>query len=394
MNAHTFRIVPTVALLLAIGLSWAGDAHGERPGRRFQSRLGNVWGMSGRAYATEFDTTPDVRFATDEMQEAEERAVEGVEVAEANATAEALGGGRLASRSSGSWRADNEEDLGASVVGYDRSLRSASRTTAGLFEEDYVFVDDEPWTWQILPEGLIFKPFLADTKASRFAAHIINLQGQGWMWEGVLGTQVGLLRYGNNDPIRPVGFQVDAEGSASVRLDIPDDVDVTSVDFRGGIPVTFGWGRHRTRIGYYHLSSHLGDEFLIKNPGFNRLNYARDVLYLGHAVFLTPKLRVYGQVGWAFYTDVAEEWEFQVGLEYAPVGPTGIYGAPFFAINGDSRQEVNFGGSLTVEAGWAWVGETGRMLRTGLLYFNGESNQYSFYDEFEQQIGFGLWYDF
>lgn len=377
MNAYCQRILLVCCSLLAIGLSWAEDVRGERPNRRFQTRLGHVWGMSGRVHPSELDGADEIRFATDALSEAEERA-----------TGEPLPG------SEGSSEADSVVDRGTTPAGYGYYLRSASRATSELFDEADLVTDDEPWTWQILPEGLIFRPFLADTKASRFAAHIINLEGQGWMWEGVLGTQVGLLRYGNNDPIRPVGFQVDAEGAAHVRLDIPENVDVNAVDFRGGIPVTFGWGRHRTRVGYYHLSSHLGDEFLLRNPGFNRLNYARDVLYVGHAVYLTPLLRVYGQVGWAFYTDVAKEWEFLAGIEYAPCGPTGVYGAPFFAINGHSRQEVNFGGSLTVEAGWAWVGETGRMLRTGLLYYNGESNQYSFYDDFEQQIGFGLWYDF
>ena len=33
------------------------------------------------------------------------------------------------------------------------------------------------------------------------------------------------------------------------------------------------------------------------------------------------------------------------------------------------------------------------MLRTGLFYYNGESNQFSFFDEHEEQIGFGVWYD-
>ncbi len=377
MSAYCQCILLVCCSLLALGLSWAEDVRGERPNRRLQTRLGHVWGMSVRVYPTELNGTDEIRFASDELSGMEERA-----------TGESLSG------SGGRGEAESAAEQGTTQAGFGSYLRSASRTPSELLVEAYIPADDEPWTWQILPEGLIFRPFLADTKASRFAAHIIHLDGQGWLWEGVLGTQVGLLRYGNNDPIRPVGIQVDAEGAAHVRLDIPENVDVNAVDFRGGIPVTFGWGRHRTRVGYYHLSSHLGDEFLLRNPGFNRLNYARDVLYLGHAVNLTPLLRVYGQVGWAFYTDVAEEWEFQVGLEYAPAGPTGVHGAPFFAINGHSRQEVNFGGSLTVEAGWAWVGETGRMLRSGLLYYNGESNQYSFYDDFEQQIGFGLWYDF
>ena len=63
-------------------------------------------------------------------------------------------------------------------------------------------------------------------------------------------------------------------------------------------------------------------------------------------------------------------------------------------MNGHLREEVNFSGAFTFEAGWAWRGAAANMLRTGLFYYNGESNQFSFFDEHEEQIGYGLWYDF
>ena len=254
---------------------------------------------------------------------------------------------------------------------------------------------DEPRTWQVFPQGLIYRSYLAGTKEPRFSAHVFNLQDQGGVFEGILGTRVGLLRFGTLDPFWPEGWQIDAEGAAHVRIDLPDGVDVQAVDFRAGLPLTFGRGPHRTKFAYYHLSSHLGDEFMLKNPGIQRLNYSRDVLVLGHSVYLlSNQLRLYAEAGWAFYSDVSEPWEFQFGIGFAPPGPTGVLGAPFWAINGQLRQEVNFGGAVTVEAGWAWRGsQKPAMLRTGFFYYNGESNQFSFSDEHEQQIGFGLWYD-
>src|SRR5690606_32825680 len=102
------------------------------------------------------------------------------------------------------------------------------------------------------------------------------------------GSRVGLLRYGTRDLNFPTGIQLDVEGSAQLRLDIPTDVDLRSVDFRGGLPLTFGHGRHRTKIALYHLSSHVGDEFLLKHPSFHRVNYSRDALVLGHAIYLNP----------------------------------------------------------------------------------------------------------
>jgi hypothetical protein len=215
------------------------------------------------------------------------------------------------------------------------------------------------------------------------------------LWNGTVGARLGIFRYGTTDYILPDGWQLDVEGAAQVRLDIPEDVDVRSVDFRCGVPLTYGMGAHRFKTGYYHLSSHLGDEFVYKNPYYNRLNFARDVLLLGYSYYATPNLRLYGEAGWAFYSIVSEPWEFQFGLDYAPSYRTGPRGAPFFAVNGHIREELNFSGNFTAQAGWAWRADNGpQLLRVGVQYFNGLSNQYSFAFDHEETIGVGIWYDF
>lgn len=252
----------------------------------------------------------------------------------------------------------------------------------------------DAWSHQLLPDGLIFDNYLAGTKESRLALHLVDSRGDSKLFDGILGARIGIWRYGSTDVFRPEGWQLDVEGSGQVRLDMPEDRDVRSVDFRAGVPITYGVGKHRVKFGYYHLSSHVGDEYLLKNFGFNRQNYSRDVLILGYSYYITQQLRAYAEAGWAFYSDISLPWEFQFGLDYAPCGPTGLRGAPFWAMNVQLREEVNFGGAFTFEAGWAWRGDDANMLRTGLFYFNGESNQYSFWDEHEEQIGFGLWYDF
>lgn len=253
----------------------------------------------------------------------------------------------------------------------------------------------EPWSWQLMPSSLIYKAYLAGLKESRLASQHTYIKDQGWSWDAVLGARVGLLRYGNQDPIRPDGFQLDIEGSAQPRLDVPDDVNLQAADFRAGLPLTWGNGPFRTKVAYYHLSSHVGDEFLLANPGFNRLNYSRDCLVVGETYFITDELRIYGEVAWAFQSDVCEPWEFQFGADYAPVRPTGYSGAPFFAVNGHLRQEVDFGGTFVLESGWAWLSDqNSRLLRLGLQYYNGYSPQFSFYHRSEQALGVGLWYDF
>jgi hypothetical protein len=253
----------------------------------------------------------------------------------------------------------------------------------------------ESWSWQTLPQGLVYRSYLAGTKESRMYGGVDEARDDSVFWSATLGARVGIFRYGTSDYILPDGFQLDAECSTQVRLDVPEDVNVRSADFRGGVPITYGDGPHRFRTGYYHLSSHLGDEFLIKHPGYPRLNYARDVLVLGYSYYSTPNLRFYAEAGYAFYTIVSEPWEFQAGVDYAPQYRTGVRGAPFFAINAHVREELNYSGNFTAQVGWAWRADNGpQLLRAGFQYFNGLSNQYSFAFEHEETFGFGLWYDF
>lgn len=253
----------------------------------------------------------------------------------------------------------------------------------------------EPWSFQVLPEGLLYRSYLAGNKEPRLASQWVHERDQGWLWDLTAGGRVGLIRYGTSNPNWPEGFQLDVEGAAFPRLTLDSQRDLVSADFRGGIPLTYRSGPWEAKFAYYHLSSHLGDEFMLKHPTVTRINYSRDVLVLGTAWWLRDDLRLYGEAGWAFYADEGSDpWEFQFGIDYTPPGPTGLRGSPFLAINGRLREEVDFGGGVTVQAGWQWRSATGRTFRTGLQYFNGKSDQYEFVQEHEELVGIGLWYDF
>jgi hypothetical protein len=257
------------------------------------------------------------------------------------------------------------------------------------------FAARDDWSWQVLPDGIMYQAYLANPKESRIGTQIFNEKDDQALWDSTLGGRVGLLRFGTTDPAWPQGWQLDAEGSAQVRLDPDQNLDLRSVDYRAGGMLTYGYGRNRIKFGYYHLCSHLGDELLLAHPTFPRLNFTRDALTLGYAYFVTDDLRLYAEVGWAFHEEISRPWEFQFGLDYVPARPTGIRGAPFFAINGHLRQELNYSGNVALQAGWAWRGDrSSHLLRTGLHYYNGMTDQYSFFRDFEQQIGLGLWYDY
>jgi len=250
------------------------------------------------------------------------------------------------------------------------------------------------WEWHVRPTGFIYHTYWANAQEPRMSTQLVDETDNGPLADSMLGGRLGLIRYGPRD--RAEGFQLDILVGASLRQDPDQGLDVVSTDFRVDIPFTYGIGPHRFKFGYYHVSSHTGDEFLLKNPSHVRLNFYRDVLVLGYSYYATPKIRLYTEAGWAFASEFSEPWEFQFGLDYGPAGPTGGRGAPFFAVNVHLRQELDFSGNLAVQAGWAWRGRQpgDGTLRTGLYYYNGGSPQFSFFRENEQQTGWGLWYDF
>ena len=278
--------------------------------------------------------------------------------------------------------------------GADTALASPSFDNNAYLERT-LGSSSEAWSWQIAPTGLMYKSYLAGNREPRLGTQWVHERNTGWMWDATLGGRVGLLRYGTDNDLWPEGYQLDVEGAAFPRLNLEHQRDLDTVDFRAGIIETTRQGPWEAKFGYYHLSSHIGDEYLVRNPDFQRINYVRESLIFGVAAYLNPSLRLYSETGWAFYTDGgAMPWEFQFGADLSSPEPTGIQGAPFFAINAHLRQENDFSGNMTVQTGWQWRGRNGHLCRFGMQYFNGMSDQYQFYNVFEEQIGAGLWYDY
>ncbi len=281
------------------------------------------------------------------------------------------------------------------VVGSPYGRLDASLSPQPLDVNSYLerTMSDEFWTWQILPSGLMYKSDIANQREPRFASQVVHDSTQGWLWDVTLGGHVGLLRYGTENDAWPQGYQVDIEGAAYPRLN--GDRSLVSNDYSFGVPLTTRQGPWEFKVGYNHYCSHIGDLFLIANPGYQRINYVRETLFWGIAFYASPTLRLYEENGWAFHTDGgAEPWEFRVGADFCSFEPTGGLGTPFFGICAHLRQENDFGGNLDVQTGWLWRGRNGQTFRVGMQYFNGMSEQAQFFNRFEQQIGAGVWYDY
>jgi hypothetical protein len=211
-----------------------------------------------------------------------------------------------------------------------------------------------------------------------------------------LGGRLGLIRHGTYGSDAE-GFQFDVEGAALGRINPNLDSDpLEGTDYRAGFLGTWRRGPWRWKAGYYHLSSHAGDEYLLNNPFFVRRNYVRDSLIVGCTFDVRPDFQIYGEIANALgCSGDAEPWEFQFGAQYFPAYPTGFRGAPFAAINGHVRQDNDWMSSVNVEVGWAWRGrQSASLLRAGFQHYNGPAMQWEFFDRHESLTGFGIWYDF
>ncbi len=286
---------------------------------------------------------------------------------------------------------------------YGLSSRS-NRPTFRSYLHDFIPYYDgkmnesrEQWDWHLLPDNIIYKSYMACGREPRLGIHFIDSMQPDNMsyWDCSIGARVSLIRFGTNNPLYPEGFELEMDACAFPRLTLDSHRDLWSCDYRFAFPLAYRKGHWEYMFGYYHISSHLGDENMVRNNSLQRLNYVRDCLMLG--VGYRPNLdwRFYFNAEWAFYIDDgAKPWQFIFGFEYSPMNTHGCYGAPFLAMCARLRQDIDFSGSLTLEAGWQWRTKQSHVFRTGLFYLNGASDHYQFYDVFEQEIGVGFWYDF
>lgn len=249
--------------------------------------------------------------------------------------------------------------------------------------------------WKLLPQSLLYGSYLADTKDSRMGTQAVFLNDNGQALDSTLGARVGVIRHGTPDGPAPEGTQLDVEGAAFPRLSFNGETELVACDYRFGVAETARQGPWEGRLAYYHLCSHLGDSMLLDDPDYTKVSYIRDCLILGVALRPVADVRVYSEVGYAVHvTGVAQPWEVRFGSEYVHAEPDDLHGGPFLATHCHLRQDNNFGGNVTLEAGWAWRAQGTRLLRMGLICFDGLSEQYQFYNKYEDQIGTGLWYDF
>jgi hypothetical protein len=245
--------------------------------------------------------------------------------------------------------------------------------------------------WRRFPSDDLFRPLLADPKQTQFviSRQRVKPDGSGDLAGGlvVYGENFGMYRYRGRRACD--GVQVNIQGGvfSLFNLSAPS-WDLINADYVVGIPVTFRRTAVSGRFRLYHLSSHLGDEFLLGTPGITRVNLSFEEAELLLSADWRG-IRVYGGGGLLIHRepDLARgRWQYGLEgrrrLSVVPgLGPLSSLDFLVFGVDVKALQQHDYHRDVSLKAGFELASETWvRRFRLLLNYYNGFTPHGQFYD--------------
>ncbi len=255
------------------------------------------------------------------------------------------------------------------------------------------------------PRTKLFAPLVADPKHPRFFASYLSVDSDemGHFTLGSVGYGEDIQFY-RGGPVGPFNhWQVGLSGGlfSQFNIDRSSD-DLINTDFRVGFPFTFRANPYSMRIKIYHQSSHLGDEFLLRQleqvENIEELkNVKDDLAYESVEVLLSYKKgswRVYFGGEHLVHTDPSslDKLRVQGGFEFerATRFMKSIHwiGALDVKSFEETDWEESYSGVVGIEFGLFTPRE--RNVRILLESFDGPSPWGQFFTEKIQYLGLGV----
>lgn len=242
--------------------------------------------------------------------------------------------------------------------------------------------------WGIwLPEGPpLFRPFIADPRQVTYSV--------GWRFnDRVLEKNVIPVSFGDIFPIFRWcdiwcfrgDLELGIEGGVWAVFDpLHESAPLIDADYYVGFPLTYSFGNWSFRLRGYHISTHIGDEFLLNHPHFHRRNPSIEAFDFFVSNQFTQDIRLYAGIGWYACQDDSfrlGEIYFQGGFEMRlfEIGYRDycnrLYGVPFLAVNIYYQTHFRHHINSTFALGYEWGKVSGlrRRLRLQLEYHDGYS---------------------
>lgn len=245
-----------------------------------------------------------------------------------------------------------------------------------------------------LPERELFAPLLADPRQPRFSVSYLHYRSPASEFSAAsvaFGEYFGLASgfFGSSG-----SSQIGIQGGvfALFNLDAPSS-DLINADYWIGLPVSYRKGPWSYLLRLYHQSSHLGDEFILGNPGLNRVNLSYEDLE-----FLTSyeweRWRLYGGGGYILNSEPdLSPMHLQAGAEYVRPRTAGRLSL-IAAMDVQAYEELDWRRSRSYQVGFELRSGSLRQVRLMLEHFRGHSPNGQFYRDPVRYTGLGLYFGF
>lgn len=250
--------------------------------------------------------------------------------------------------------------------------------------------------WDLFPSRELFLPLLADPRWPRFSA------AYQWYSDDSELDHVTAVSFGESfaflrSPATGVGdFELGMQAAVFSVFDLASNsFDLVNSDFVVGGTLAHHLGDVTTMLRLYHQSSHLGDEYLLRND-VDRENLSYEVVDLLVSYSPSPAgwLRLYGGGGLIVHREPElERGLTQVGVELrSPVAFKGGHLRPLGGVDLQFREESDWNADVSTRFGVQIEHARLRRLRIQILgeYYRGRSPVGQFYGRRIQTAGLGL----
>lgn len=249
-------------------------------------------------------------------------------------------------------------------------------------------------TWEVLPPGVIYDAPIADPKWPRFSAgyskHFRNTYGKT-LFNLSFGENFSLIRYKTDGWTYELGVQAGLTG----LMDMASSPSrLINSDYFVGAGLSFVYDRRwQNMLQFSHMSSHLGDEFLISRQDYIRrrinLSYEAFKWYSGYKF---DSFRPYIGIGYLVDCDprYLKPFTIEGGLDFISEQKF-IYDTTRYVLGLFSHMwsQNNYKPSLSLRTGLQLDNPVwgGRHLQFLIDYSNGRSRHGQFFTKREEYIG-------
>lgn len=247
--------------------------------------------------------------------------------------------------------------------------------------------------WHAFPRRPLFDPLLADPRWPSLGGSMRRYfrRDSNAVWAANFGGAFSFFTHEGDTVDWQLGMQ--ACGFTLWDLETVSDDNIND-DFLVGFPVSWRAGPWSAMARLYHISSHLGDEFMEHHPWVERMNLSFEAVDGKVSYDFRGGARLYGGAGYIVRPDPRDigRGMLQLGAEYAhPRLWAGVL-RPIAALDLEKKQIDGWGPTgLSARAGVQVEhrSQPSRRFVIELEYYKGRSPDGQFFTRYEESLGLG-----